>query len=54
MLIHERLGVDLYRRLLELSEGRSVPLEELARQMLRSEQVDIAEIEKMLRKRGDA
>jgi bacterioferritin len=54
MLIHERRGVDLYRRLLELSEGRSVSLEELARQMIRSEELDIAEMEKMLRKRGDA
>jgi bacterioferritin len=54
MLIHERHGVDLYRRLLELAEGRSVPLEELARQMIRSEELDIAEIDKMLRKRGDA
>ena len=54
MLVHERRGVDLYRRLLEVAEGRSVSLEELARQMIRSEELDIAEIEKMLRKRGDA
>ena len=54
MLIHERLGIDLYRRLLELAEGRSLSLEELARQMIRSEELDIAEMEKMLRKRGDA
>jgi hypothetical protein len=31
-----------------------VSLEELARQMIRSEEPDVAEIEKMLRKRGDA
>jgi bacterioferritin len=54
MLIQERHGVALYRRLLDLAEGRSVSLEELARQMIRSEELDIAEIEKMLRKRGDA
>jgi bacterioferritin len=54
MLIHERHGVDLYRRLLTLSEGRNISLEELARQMIRSEELDIAEIEKMLRRRGDA
>jgi bacterioferritin len=54
MLIHERRGVALWRALLELTEGRSVSLEELARQMLRSEQLDIAELEKMLRRRGDA
>jgi bacterioferritin len=54
MLIHERRGVTLWQELLQLTEGRSVSLEELARQMLRSEQLDIAEMEKMLRKRGDA
>jgi bacterioferritin len=54
MLVQERHGVELYRRLLGLTEGRNVSLEELARQMIRSEELDIAEIEKMLRKRGDA
>jgi bacterioferritin len=54
MLVHERHGVGLYRRLLETAEGRSISLEELARQMIRSEELDISEIEKMLRKRGDA
>jgi bacterioferritin len=54
MLIHEREGVELYQRLLELSEGRSLSLEELARQMLRSEHLHIGGIEKMLRRRGDA
>jgi bacterioferritin len=54
MLIQEHRGLDLYGKLLTLVEGRSIPLEELARQMIRSEALDIAEIEKMLRKRGDA
>ena len=54
MLAQERRGIELYRRLLALAEGRSVSLEELARQMIRSEELDVAEIEKMLRKRGDA
>jgi bacterioferritin len=54
MLVQERRGIELYRRLLALAEGRSVSLEELARQMIRNEQLDVAEIEKMLRKRGDA
>jgi bacterioferritin len=54
MLIQERHGIALYRRLLEVTEGRHVSLEELARQMIRSEEMDVAEIEKMLRKRGDA
>jgi len=54
MLVQERRGIELYRRLLALAEGRSVSLEELARQMIRQEELDVAEIEKMLRKRGDA
>jgi bacterioferritin len=54
MLVHERRGVELYQELLSVSEGRSISLEELARQMIRSEELDIAEIEKMLKKRGDA
>jgi bacterioferritin len=54
MLDQERRGIELYRRLLARGEGRSVSLEEMARQMIRREELDVAEIEKMLRKRGDA
>lgn len=54
MLVHERRGVELYQRLLGLVEGRDVALEEFTRMMIRSEAVHIAEIEKMLRRRGDA
>jgi len=54
MLTHERHGIELYHRLLRVAEGSSVALEELARQMIRSEEMHVAEIEKMLRKRGDA
>ena len=54
MLVHERKGIEMYTRLLELSEGRSVSLEELARTMIRSESMHIAQIDKMLRRRGDA
>jgi bacterioferritin len=54
MIIQEQHGIALYRRLLELTEGCHVSLEEMARQMIRSEERDLAEIEKMLRKRGDA
>jgi bacterioferritin len=54
MLIHERRGIELYRRLLEISEGRDVSLEEMARQMIRNEEMHVAEIQKMLRRRGDA
>jgi bacterioferritin len=54
MLIHENRGVQHYEALLELVEGRSVSLEEYARQMIRNEKLHLAEIEKMLRRRGDA
>jgi bacterioferritin len=54
MLFHERRGITRYQQLLSLVEGRDVSLEELARQMIRSEQLHVAEIEKMLRRRGDA
>jgi bacterioferritin len=54
LLVHERRGIDLYRRLLDLSDGRSVSLEEFARQKIRNEEMHVAEIEKMLRRRGDA
>jgi bacterioferritin len=45
------LGV--YRQLLELVEGRSVALEEFARQMVYAEELHAAEVDKMLRKPGD-
>jgi bacterioferritin len=54
LLVHERKGIDLYRQLLNLSEDRSVSLEEFARQKIRNEEMHVAEIEKMLRRRGDA
>lgn len=54
MLVHERAGIDHYGKLLTLVEGRDVSLEEFARGMIRNEQLHVAEIEKMLRRRGDA
>jgi bacterioferritin len=54
MVHHERRGIALYERLLALVEGRHVSLEEFARQQLRNEAVHVSEIEKMLRRRGDA
>jgi len=50
LLVHERKGIDLYRQLLNLSEDRSVSLEEFARQKIRNEEMHVAEIEKMLRR----
>ena len=54
LVAHEQSGIVLYHRLLELAENRSVALEELARQMIRAEEIHVNEIRKMLRNRGDA
>src|ERR1700693_3592079 len=54
LLVHERSGLKLYRQLLDLSAGSSVSLEEFARQKIRNEEMHVAEIEKMLRRRGAA
>jgi bacterioferritin len=43
----------LYRELLGLVEGRSVALEEFARQMIHAEELHAAEVDKMLRKPGE-
>ncbi len=51
-LEHEREGIKLYRALLELAQGRSVLLEDYARQMISSEEMHLSEIEKMLRSPG--
>jgi bacterioferritin len=51
---HEERGIALYLRLLDVVEGCSISLEEYAREMIRQEELHVAEIEKMLRKRGDA
>jgi bacterioferritin len=52
--IHERRGIDLYRKLLKLTEGWSISLEEFSRTKIRGEEMHLAEIDKMLRRRGDA
>lgn len=49
---HENGGVALYRQLLALAEGQDVRLEEYAREMIRTEEDHISEIEKMLRRPG--
>lgn len=48
---HEQMGLDGYRRLLELVRDRSVMLEEYARQQIGAEESHIAETKKMMRKR---
>jgi bacterioferritin len=54
LVVHERRGVDLYRTLYKLCEGWSISLEEFARAKIRGEEMHLAEIDKMLRRRGDA
>jgi len=50
----ERAALDLYRELLTLVEGRSVALEEFAREMIAAEEMHAGDVEKMLRRPGDA
>ncbi|HXC52265.1 MAG TPA: ferritin-like domain-containing protein [Candidatus Limnocylindrales bacterium] len=49
---HETNGVALYRQLLDLTIDKDVRLEEYAREMIRTEEDHISEIEKMLRRPG--
>lgn len=51
-LATERRALELYRELLGLVEGRSVALEEYARQLIQLEELHAGEVEKMLRKPG--
>jgi bacterioferritin len=52
-LDHERDTLDHYYQLLAKVEGKSVWLEEYARDQIRLEEGHIAEVEKMLRRPGD-
>ena len=52
-LDNERTGIQLYRDLLALVEGKAVWLEEYARQMVYAEETHAAEVDKMLRRPGD-
>lgn len=49
----EARTLELYVRLKDVVEGRSVPLEEYARQMIYAEELHAAEVDKMLRRPGD-
>ncbi|WP_416052158.1 ferritin-like domain-containing protein [Cupriavidus basilensis] len=50
----ENAALKLYRELLTLVEDRSVALEEFARQMIQIEELHAGEVDKMLRKPGQA
>ena len=49
----EGRALHLYRDLLKLVEGKSIALEEFARQMVQTEELHAAEVDKMLRKPGE-
>jgi len=49
----EQAALEQYRELFRLVEGRSVMLEEYARQMICAEELHAGEVDKMLRKPGD-
>jgi len=44
--------LDLYYELLSLVEGKSVPIEEYARELIHDEEMHIDQIDKMLRRPG--
>lgn len=52
-LEHEKAAVTAYYDLLKISEGKSVTLEEYAREMIYSEELHMDEVNKMLRKPGE-
>lgn len=52
-LEHENAAVASYRELLKASEGKSVLLEEYARDMIVGEELHLDEVNKMLRKPGE-
>ena len=52
-LEEEGRALDLYRELLAQVDGRSVALEEFAREMILAEELHAAEVDKMLRTPGD-
>lgn len=49
----EKVGLALYKRLLEAVRDRSVFLEEYARKMIAEEEAHLGEVNKMLRKPGE-
>ncbi len=52
-LAFEKTGVNKYYRLLQLTEGQSVLLEEYARRLISEEEQHIGDIDKMLRRPGE-
>jgi bacterioferritin len=52
-LEHEKSAISAYYELLKQSEGKSVLLEEWAREQIMNEELHLDEVNKMLRKPGD-
>jgi bacterioferritin len=52
-LEHENQTLEVYRQLMRDVEGRSMMLEEYAREMIYEEELHVGEVDKMLRKPGD-
>ncbi|MEN9489805.1 MAG: hypothetical protein RJA63_254 [Pseudomonadota bacterium] len=52
-LAHEKSALAGYYELLKIAEGKSVLLEEYAREMIVAEELHLDEVNKMLRKPGD-
>lgn len=52
-LEHEKTAIAKYYELLKASEGKSILLEEFAREMIVGEELHLDEVNKMLRKAGD-
>ena len=52
-LDNERMGLALYRKLLDLVAGRDIMLEEYARRLITEESMHLAEVDKMLRRPGE-
>lgn len=50
---HERTVMEIYAELLDLVQGKSVLLEDYAREMVRQEESDLGEVDKMLRQPGE-
>lgn len=52
-LEHEKTAIAAYYELLKASEGKSILIEEYAREMIMGEELHLDEVNKMLRKPGD-
>ena len=52
-LAHEKTAITAYYALLEIAEGKSILLEEYAREMIVQEELHLDEVDKMLRRPGE-